>query len=525
VRRFFPALLVLCTCTDAGLYAVDGTGPAGPDRAELKGIACVPVAAGEAFPVKVLFAVQGGAGMDPTTAGNLNDALNAVSTRFATPYISFAFVAWHSVATGLQGKFADAQTLTTALAKYGSYQESGPISVRAPLRLAKSIISGDMQTGCRGLVARARYLVVLVMTSPDDSCANPIFNAGIEPRCNAFLPDQAQCTSCELARVTEELKALAAQYNAGEVAVQPVYVRTTPDVTARFQAAAIARAGGTELIETDPDGVKNALNSINYASLQRQLKLKRLIAFNRNVVARQSTLLVDSDGDSLPDEDERAIGTDPLKPDTDDDGLSDGVELRMGMKPQAGNVDTINGCNPFLDTDGDRLNDCEERVLGTDACISDTDGDGLPELVELHGGSNPLIAEDLDDDDRDGLSNVGEILAHSDPKSADLAFISERGYGYSVKDAPPTADGRACYELTAYNISLMQTERRPNPPYADIPRGTNDIYLYFQVGRENDPRGTGIGSLFIQQIQFTPPNRKRPGGTIKFTPSDLVLGT
>ncbi len=523
----FLVAAVGLSCTDAGLYATDGNGPSGPDRVEITGSACVPLATGENFPVKVLFAVQGGVGIDRLAIGQIADGITSVIERFSTPYITFGFVAYHSVASGFQGKFVDATQMTTAIAKYAAYQEAGPISVRAPLRLANSLIAGDMQTGCRGQVARARYVVVLIIANPDDSCNNTVYNAGIDLKCAAY-PDATRCTSCELSRVTEELKALATRYNAGEVSVQPVYVRTTPDILARFQAAAIAAAGGTELIETDPGGVKNALNSINYASLQRSMKLKRLIGFNRNAISRNGVTLVDSDGDGLSDEDEiNVIGTDPLLADTDNDGLMDGVEVKMGLDPLTINV--INGCNVTSDTDGDRLNDCEERVLGTDSCISDSDGDGIPDLVEVLGGTNPLIPEDLDDDDRDGLTNIGEILAHSDPRSADLGYQTERGYGYSIKDAAPTDDGRSCYDLSAYNITLVPTLARPNPPYANIPKGTNDIYLYFQVGRDNDPRGTGIGSLFVVPVQYLPPSKKKVGGVIlkgavKVTPDDFALG-
>ncbi len=523
VRRLLLTLSCLTACTDAGLYAVGGRGPSGPDRAELAGRACVPLAAGDAFPVKVLYAVQGGQGVDRLVTGQVADALQSLGSRFSVPYIKFSLVAYHTVATGLQGSFVDAASLQAAAARYASYQEAGPISLRAPLKLAQSILSGDMQTGCKGLVARSRYLVVLVFASPDQSCANPAFNAGLDGRCTALAPDA--CSECELLRVTSELKALEDKYNVGEVTIQPIYVRTAPDASARLHGAAIARGGGTELIETDPANLTNTLNSLNYASLQRALTLKRLIAMNRNAHVRAGKLSVDSDGDGVPDDEEQSLGLDATVPDSDGDGLMDGLERKVGMRPEPGQVDQVNGCNVALDTDGDRLNDCEERVLGTDACVSDTDGDGIPELVELLMGTNPLIAEDLNDTDGDGLSNVGEVEAHTDASSADIAFRAERGYGYSIRSAEPTEDGRACYDIEVYNIGLVSPLERPNAPYPNIPRGTNDIYLYLQVGRENDPRGTGIGSLLIEQIQFIPPNRRKPRGTIAVTPDQFVLGS
>lgn len=519
------AAVSVAGCTDVGLYAVGAGGAGGPDRAEFLATVCAPVASGEAFPVKVLFAVEGGAGIDSTLREEVVTAINDTTTQFANPGMSFSIISYHTIASGFLGRFSANQTdITTALAKYSAYNEVGPISQRAPLRLAHSIIGGDMQTGCRGQVARTRYYVVLLMFSADDSCNNPDFNAGISADCDAFqrMGDVPRCTECELVRAVGELRKLATQFNAGEVTIQPVLVNRGPNDLAAFQANSIARTGGTELLQTNPGAISQRLTTLNYGSLQRDLRLKRFIAMNRNVRVRNtkapSAGLVDSDGDGLADEEEASVGTDPTLVDTDGDGLSDGVESKMGLKPQPGNIDVVRGCSFVDDTDGDRLNDCEERVLGTDSCITDTDGDSAPDLVEFLGGTNPLIAEDLDDADRDGLSNIGEIESHTDPTSNDIEFRQDRGYGYSIKELPPTPDGRSCYSINAYNISLMETLDRPSPNNSGrvILKGTNDIYLYFQVGRENDPRGTGVGRLNVSSFRYTksPPSR-RPRGLVK----------
>ncbi|MCD6111516.1 MAG: right-handed parallel beta-helix repeat-containing protein [Thermoplasmata archaeon] len=88
---------------------------------------------------------------------------------------------------------------------------------------------------------------------------------------------------------------------------------------------------------------------------------------------------LDSDGDGLPDYREEELGTSPFNPDTDDDGLPDGIE-----------VDTSDGVatdptNP--DTDGDFLLDGMEDINRngrvdkgeTDPLDPDTDGDGIPD--------------------------------------------------------------------------------------------------------------------------------------------------
>lgn len=520
----------LVGCTNAGLTAIGPGGSSGPDRAEFEVTACTPVASGEAFPVKVLFAIEGGSTVDVALREEIVQALTDTTTQFSSPGISFGLIGHHTIANGFLGSFTNDQTrLATAFQRYNSFNEVGPISQRSPLKLAASIIGGDMQTGCRGQVARTRYFVVLLMLSPDDSCNAPTFNAGIDAQCSAFVSangDVPRCTACELRKVTEELRQLAVRFNAGEVTVQPVLIRRAMDDLARFQADAIAQAGGTELIETNFGGIVRMMTTLNYGSLQRALRLKRFIAMNRNVRVRDGEQLVDSDGDGVPDQDEQVIGTDPTLVDTDADGIGDGVEVKMGLRPQPGNIDVVRGCSFALDTDGDRLNDCEERVLGTDACIADSDGDSAPDLVEFLGGTNPLIAEDLTDDDRDGLSNIAELESHTDPISADIQFRQERGYGYSIKELPPSPDGRSCYSVNAYNLSVMETLERPSPNDSGrvVLRGTNEIYLYYQVGRENDPRGTGVGRLNVTPVRFRAPANRTPRGLIRLGDTDLENG-
>jgi hypothetical protein len=523
MRRVFAIVLLaaLAGCTDASLYAENAHAQGGPDRADLEGTVCMPLPAGESFPVKVLFAIEGGAGIGSQLVGNIVDALQTVDTRFSSPYITFSLLGFHTVATGLAGGFVDANDFSTAIPLYASYQEQGPVSLRAPMLLAKSIVSGDMLTSCKGTVGRTRYLIVLVVADQDTSCENPAFNAGLDTRCT-LLTDPAACSQCELGEVAEDVKALTQKYNAGEVAIQPIYVRTVADPVVSQEIQAIARAGGTQAIETDPGNFENALNSLNYASIQRALSVKRFFAFNRNVRSRAGEELVDSDGDGMPDADETTLGLDPKNPDSDSDGLMDGVEVRMGLDPKTPN--TFTDCNPTLDSDGDRLNDCEERVLGTDSCVGDSDGDGIPDLVEVLSGSDPLVPEDLHDDDRDGINNVDELMAHTDPESADLSFGQDRSYGYSLTPAAPTQDGRACFTVRAANVSLMETLQRPNAPFPDIPAGTNDVYLYLEAGRDDDPHGSGVSGLLIQEYTFTAPATRTPEGTVSVTPDDFVLG-
>src|ERR1700678_3879557 len=54
------AVLLAASCTGASVYAVNGAGPEGPDRTLLQGTICAPEPTGVNFPVKIVFAVEGG---------------------------------------------------------------------------------------------------------------------------------------------------------------------------------------------------------------------------------------------------------------------------------------------------------------------------------------------------------------------------------------------------------------------------------------------------------------------------------
>jgi hypothetical protein len=91
---------------------------------------------------------------------------------------------------------------------------------------------------------------------------------------------------------------------------------------------------------------------------------------------------IDSDEDGLSDELETAIGSDPLLPDSDTDGVSDSDEL------------DFYGTDPLdPDTDDDELDDAEELLsYGTNPLLDDTDGDELSDSEEIAAGADPLDA-------------------------------------------------------------------------------------------------------------------------------------
>ena len=142
---------------------------------------------------------------------------------------------------------------------------------------------------------------------------------------------------------------------------------------------------------------------------------------------------LDSDGDGLIDVDELRIGTNPQNADTDGDGLSDGREVNVHKTdPKKADTDgdglsdgqevNVHKTDPKkADTDGDGLSDGREvDVQKTDPKKADTDGDGMPDGWEVANRLDPLRAADaLQDNDKDGLTNLAEYQRGTSPNKAD----------------------------------------------------------------------------------------------------------
>jgi hypothetical protein len=129
----------------------------------------------------------------------------------------------------------------------------------------------------------------------------------------------------------------------------------------------------------------------------------------------------DQDGDGLSNLEEIDLGTDPEDPDTDNDGLLDGTEVRGGDV-----VDPDNPLNRITDplnpdTDGDRLCDGSQTV--TDVCTGgeDLNDDGLRDPTETDA-LDPDSDDDLLEDGvevLDGAYPEGGIGTKTDPLNPD----------------------------------------------------------------------------------------------------------
>jgi len=162
---------------------------------------------------------------------------------------------------------------------------------------------------------------------------------------------------------------------------------------------------------------------------------------------------MDTDGDTLCDDVELVQGLNPWKWDSEEDGLADNLELLYQSDPYGEDSDgdgigdgyevIVYHTSPMnVDSDGDYLTDFEEAdsneyyffgvgssgvstlsPLNPDSdndgvpdyrevSFTDTDGGGIPDLIEYYSGLNPhQSADETGDLDADGLTNLEEYEA------------------------------------------------------------------------------------------------------------------
>ncbi|MDF1523615.1 MAG: Ig-like domain-containing protein, partial [Trueperaceae bacterium] len=187
------------------------------------------------------------------------------------------------------------------------------------------------------------------------------------------------------------------------------------------------------------------------------------------------------------------VGTPPSGPqdDEDGDGLSDAAE-QAGWFVTVRNADgstrryEVTSDPTLADTDGDGLNDLDERIYITDPRSSDTDGDGIDDWTELNVyytepsqqdtdgdglvdgletnffGTSPLQADtdgdQIDDGDEVGLQNRNPLIA--DLPAFDLRVVGDVQLGLDVRFTAQSTTGSRVLETRSSQSTLSSESSR-----------------------------------------------------------------
>jgi uncharacterized protein (DUF1800 family) len=194
------------------------------------------------------------------------------------------------------------------------------------------------------------------------------------------------------------------------------------------------------------------------------------VQFDFVKLAADATALLDADGDGLPrwwEEQNQLSDTSAADAASDPD-----QDTLTALQEYNGGVNSTD-CH-VADTDRDGLSDATERALGTNPLLPDTDDDAIRDGVEVNGfpASSPLLA----DGDADGTPDSLERRVGTDPLSAasqptlfrgavGLHFLSEADYAGSL----PTNHAAGVIPQTRWNETL------PLATWGDASGSTADI--------------------------------------------------
>ena len=488
-------------------------------------------------------------------------------SRFSRPLPELA-----SYISGLQaglGKGTDYQgalsyTYATIASDIVATAETNPAILPRTRYVVVFLTDGVPYPRCSGNDALSTF------ASPDAPELTWADSFGAEEFCNltdpgpdqitGFIPGTDRNQNYQLFNYVDQLMDLKQAYNIGDLRMHTVLLFNTEAVracgsaceqiygaypgvaTAAYPEAAkkiaawtlkqfAARGNGVYQEFNDFAGIGNlALGALDYSSLASPNVMKTLMVESLRSVPAADKRDVDSDGDGVSDllDNNFTFQTSPYETDSDGDCFDDAFESQrqdLGFRP-ANDLDA-RGCNPASpltqgcscrDTDGDGLSQFAEDFLKTRKELFDSDGDGVPDGMEVRSKLDPLAADAADtDSDGDGIPDREEFRADSNPGFRDAAFKEKFGYQYESK-GEVQGDGRVCYDFNVTNLRLVTP-----PSRAGARQGFNLFKVYFGESPESGvSTDYGVWKTACAWAQYDDPFRDPQGPELTLDDGNFV---
>jgi hypothetical protein len=244
------------------------------------------------------------------------------------------------------------------------------------------------------------------------------------------------------------------------------YYQSAPDPTASslLESMALPSAGAGESLVF---GAGEQIDFSKFSVPVRKVRhiLKDVFVTNINTLWDNDHILRDSDADSLPDSKEISLGSDPKDPDSDKNGVPDGVEyIALGRPCKNVSCASVGHeefpqCDAIVegrdsDVDHDGLSNCSEKILGAKWDDFDSNEDWIPELLAFNSniGFLPGTIDVNLDSDKDGIRTYDEVKEFTPPNFDNNHLLDMPRYNYSLVKVSQD-DVQDCYKLRVDGIS------------------------------------------------------------------------
>ncbi len=179
----------------------------------------------------------------------------------------------------------------------------------------------------------------------------------------------------------------------------------------------------------------------------------------------------DDDNDNLPTLLEGAINTNPLEKDTDGDGIDDATEVgdNTGVPLDTDNDKLINAIDP--DDDNDGLTTLDEIALKTNPLKKDTDGDGIEDGEEI--GDETGKPKDSDED------GIIDALDNNNSPKAEVVVAEEALKPEETGDEKAAEDEVTVETVKAETATAIQGSRLYFPFRSAEPKLSKSAAKYF----------------------------------------------
>jgi hypothetical protein len=546
---FLAATMPLTACTDSGLKKIVEDLTYFDDKLAVSGEFCTNTADEVTFPVKILFVMDQSASLQCTDPGNnrmtaLNQAGGPLDALENVEFGVVGFASWSRITnfTGSWGEARDALSLENG--------QGGPATdYQGALSDVLRMLEQDMIDSGPAERARTKYIILFISDGlPEPRCVSGCDDGDIIPDalygvCNTTetIPDGEYVdmhTLCpdynqpeQIMQKVEDVMALGDFYSVGDIQLNSIFLfAPEADIAAicgdvaqfgyvREEAEPILREMAETGLGTFRDvNVSTQIDFLefDYESLQAPYDVFEFFSINMSAVPSETGAVTDSDRDGISDAEEFDNGLDPLNEDSDGDHFSDlfeKINATKGFDPLDENVPAM-GCGDTQDRDHDGLRGCEEAFLNTDPMHPDSDGDRIPDGIEIRLGLDPTTHDTEIDHDFDGRTSGMEISAGTNPKLVDEEVSLVNQISISLERGALKNNGVRCYNFDISGLTLVPTLTSPDSPEN---KGLNRILIF----AEEEPVGMA-GSRGRFQVACI--EAKYLGETYKDPPSGRIDG-